>query len=284
MGLRQTGGSVVCRSCSLLVGVNDATCYHCGSPYPGLWGFGPALRRLGSDLGFTNIVMATCGLLYLIALALDPGAIGGGEAGIFRMLSPSGPATELLGASGAVPVFRYGRWWTVLSAGCLHGSLLHIAFNLMWIRQLAPVTAEIYGPGRTILIYTASSVVGFSLSSLAGLLGGIPLLGGADHTVGASAAIFGLLGALIYSGRRGVASQISRQAQTYAIILFLFGLFFPGIDNTAHLGGFVGGFAIAAFLNPLLPERLNHLAAAGVCLVLTAGAIVLSFVTGVGDV
>ena len=41
---------------------------------------------------------------------------------------------------------------------------------------------------------------------------------------------------------------------------------------------------MAAFLNPLLPERLNHLAAAGVCLLLTAGAIVLSFVTGVGDV
>ena len=283
MGLRQTGGSVVCRSCGLLVGVSEAACYHCGSPYPGLWGFGPALRRLGSDLGFTNIVMATCGLLYLIALALDPSGIGGG--GLFGMLSPSRSATYLLGASGSIPVFGLGRWWTVLSAGWLHGSLLHIAFNLMWIRQLAPLTADIYGAGRTILIYTASSVVGFSLSSLAGLfLGGIPFIGGAGLTVGASAAIFGLLGALVYSGRRGVTSHISRQAQTYAVMLFVFGLIFPGIDNWAHLGGFLGGLATAAFLNPLLPERLNHLAAAGVCLVLTAGAIVLSFVTGVGDV
>ena len=283
MGLRQTGGSVVCRSCGLLVGVSEAACYNCGSPYPGLWGFGPALRRLGSDLGFTNIVMITCSVLYLIALALDPSGIGGG--GLFGMLAPSRSATYLLGASGSIPVFGLGRWWTVLSAGWLHGSLLHIAFNLMWIRQLAPVTAEIYGPGRTILIFTTSSVVGFSLSSLAGLLlGGIPIIGGAGLTVGASAAIFGLLGALVYSGRRGVASHISRQAQTYAVILFLFGFMMPRIDNWAHLGGFGGGFATAAFLNPLLPERLNHLAAAGVCLVLTAGAIVLSFVTGVGDV
>jgi rhomboid protease GluP len=283
MGLRQTGGSVVCRSCNLLVGVNEAACYHCGTPYPGLWGFGPSLRRLGSDLGFTNIVMVTCGVLYLVALALDPGAIGGG--GLFGLLSPSNSASYLLGASGSIPVFQLGRWWTVLSAGWLHGSLLHIAFNMMWVRQLAPVTAEIYGPGRTILIYTASSVVGFSLSSLAGLFfGGIPFIGGASFTVGASAAIFGLLGALVYSGRRGVASQISRQAQTYAVILFLFGLVMPRIDNWAHLGGFGGGFAIAAFLNPLLPERLNHLAAAGVCLVLTTGAIVLSFVTGAGHV
>ncbi len=283
MGLRQTGGSVVCRSCSLLVGVNDATCYHCGSPYPGLWGFGPALRRLGSDLGFTKIVMVTCGVLYLVSLALDPSGIGGG--GFFSLLAPSLKGTYVLGMSGAVPVFQMGRWWTVLSAGWLHGSLLHIAFNLMWVRQLAPVTAEIYGPGRTVVIYTASSAVGFSFSSLAGLfLGGIPLIGGASFTVGASAAIFGLLGALVYSGRRGIASHISRQAQTYAIILFLFGFMMPQIDNWAHLGGFVGGLATAAFLNPLLPERLNHLAAAGVCLVLTAAAVLLSFVTGVGDV
>ncbi len=283
MGLRQTGGSVVCRSCGLLVGVSEAACYHCGSPYPGLWGFGPALRRLGSDLGFTKIVMVTCGVLYVIALALDPGGIGSG--GLFNLLAPSLKGSYLLGMSGAVPVFQLDRWWTVLSAGWLHGSLIHIGFNLMWVRQLVPTTAEIYGPGRTTLIYTASSVVGFSLSSLAGRwFGGIPLIGGADFTLGASAAIFGLLGALVYSGRRGVASQISRQAQTYAVILFLFGFMMPQIDNWAHLGGFGGGFATAAFLNPLLPERLNHLAAAGVCLVLTAGAIVLSFVTGVGDV
>ena len=283
MGLRQTGGSVVCRSCSLLVGVNDATCYHCGSPYPGLWGFGPALRRLGSDLGFTKMVMVTCGVLYVVSLALDPSGIGGG--GLFGLLSPSLKGTYVLGMSGAVPVFQLGRWWTVLSAGWLHGSLLHIAFNLMWIRQLAPVTADIYGPGRTVVIYTASSAVGFSFSSLAGLfLGGIPFIGGANFTVGASAAIFGLLGALVYAGRRGVGSQISRQAQTYAIILFLFGFMMPQIDNWAHLGGFGGGFATAAFLNPLLPERLNHLAAAGVCLLLTVAAVVLSFVTGVGDV
>ena len=283
MGLRQTGGSVVCRSCSLLVGVNDATCYHCGSPYPGLWGFGPALRRLGSDLGFTKMVMVTCGVLYVVSLALDPSGIGGG--GLFGLLSPSLKGTYVLGMSGAVPVFQLGRWWTVLSAGWLHGSLLHIAFNLMWIRQLAPVTADIYGPGRTVVIYTASSAVGFSFSSLAGLfLGGIPFIGGANFTVGASAAIFGLLGALVYAGRRGVGSQLSRQAQTYAIILFLFGFMMPQIDNWAHLGGFGGGFATAAFLNPLLPERLNHLAAAGVCLLLTVAAVVLSFVTGVGDV
>jgi len=51
---RQTTGSVVCTSCGRLVGVNDETCYNCGRRNPGLWGFGPLLRRLGNDLGFVR--------------------------------------------------------------------------------------------------------------------------------------------------------------------------------------------------------------------------------------
>jgi len=83
-------------------------------------------------------------------------------------------------------VFQFGRWWTVLSAGWLHGGLLHIAFNLLWVRQLAPETAELYGPGRTVIIYTAASMVGFTISSVMGvLLPGLPVIGGSVVTVGA---------------------------------------------------------------------------------------------------
>ena len=73
----------------------------------------------------------------------------------------------MLGSSGAIPVFGYHRWWTFLSAGWLHGNLLHIAFNMMWVRQLAPATAELYGAPRMVLIYIVSSVTGFFLSSAA---------------------------------------------------------------------------------------------------------------------
>ena len=274
---RRTHGSVVCRSCGLLVGVNDTTCFHCNSPYPSLWGFSTALRALGNDMGFTKIVIASCSLLYLVALVLDPSGIQGG--GLFRMLSPSPKSSIILGASGAFPVFYMERWWTLLSAGWLHGSLLHIAFNLMWVRQLAPITAEIYGPGRTIIIYTFASVLGFTASSFGSLV-----IGGGGYTLGASAAIFGLLGALTYSARRGIASHISRQARTYAVILFVFGFLVDGIDNWAHAGGFVGGFLTAGFFNPLIPERLNHLAVALICVVLTLGSILLSFLTGISEI
>ena len=61
----------------------------------------------------------------------------------------------------------YGRWWTVLSASWLHGGVLHILFNMLWVRQLGPATAEIYGPGRMVIIYTVAGAVGFTLSSVA---------------------------------------------------------------------------------------------------------------------
>lgn len=276
MWRRRTTGSCVCRSCGLLVGVNDEECYHCGVRNPALWGFAPLLRNLGADLGFIHLVTGFCALLFLLTLAYDPRGVGMG--GILSMLSPSTDAVVRFGASGSIPCFELGRWWTLLSAGWLHGGLLHIGLNLYWLHQLGPVTAEIYGPGRMILIYLAASVFGFLASSTAGFLfPPIPLLGGARLTLGASAAIFGLFGALVYSGRRGGSSALGRQARSLAVILFLFGVFFPGVDNWAHAGGFAGGYLASRWLDPMLPERANHLLAAALGIALSVLSVLVSF-------
>src|SRR5215467_4157831 len=81
--LRQKVGSVVCPSCRNLVGVNDERCYNCGRWNPGLWGFAPALSRLGRDLGFTQFVMWSCIILYLLTLAFD---VQGVSTGGFNFL------------------------------------------------------------------------------------------------------------------------------------------------------------------------------------------------------
>jgi rhomboid protease GluP len=276
---RQTTGSVVCVSCGYLVGVNDDKCYHCGRRNPGLWGFAPALRSLGHDLGFVPFVTGLCVVVYI--LTLMQGAFRGTEGGIFGLLSPSPMALIIFGASGAAPVFELHRWWTVLSASWLHGSLLHIIFNLMWIRQLAPAVGELYGPGRMVIIYTIGGIVGFAASSIAGAaLGFLPIgfLRGADLTVGASASIFGLLGSLVYYGRRSGSSLVRGQAVSWAITGFVFGFIMPGIDNYAHAGGFVGGYLASRWLDPLKPERINHMALAVVCLGLSVLSIVVSVV------
>ena len=276
--LRQKWGSVVCPSCGNLVGVNDQECFTCGRRNPGLWGFAPALNRLGRDLGFTQFVMSSCIGLYLLTLVADTGGVGSGG---LNLLSPSIQSLFLFGASGPVPVFRYGRWWTVLSAGWLHGSILHILFNMMSMRQIAPAISEMYGASRMVIIYTVACVTGFAASTLfGGMLGSIPILGGGAITVGASASILGLIGALVFYGRRTGSTMIAQQAKTWLIMLVIMGVFFRGIDNWAHLGGFAGGYVTAKFLDPLRPERLDHLIAALACLAVTGIAIAFSIVHG----
>lgn len=274
---RQKTGSVLCPSCGKLVGVHDAECFNCGRRNPGMWGFTSVLRGLGRNFGFDTIVIWSCAALYLLTLLFDPQGI---RMSGMSLLSPGTRSLFTFGASGAIPVFGYGRWWTVLSAAWLHGNLLHIIFNMMWVRQLGPAAVELFGASRTVIIYTISSIFGFFLSSLAGwVFGATPLafLRGAMLTVGASAPIFGLLGALVVYGRRTGSSHIGNQAKTYAVILFVFGFIMSGIDNYAHLGGFVGGYLAARWLDPLRPERADHMIAAIVCLAMTLLSILASF-------
>jgi rhomboid protease GluP len=276
---RRTSGSVVCPSCGSLVGVADDKCYTCGRANPGLWGFAPVLRQLGADLGFVPLVVGASTILYLLTLfasGRDLQIVGGG----LNILSPGAPALLLFGASGGYPVFALGRWWTVLSATWLHGGLLHILFNMMWVRDIGPSTAEIVGPARTVIIYVVSGVCGFFLSSFAAeYFPSIPFLHGASLTIGASASIFGLLGALVHYGRKSGSSLIHGQAKQWAMIMFIYGLVMPGIDNFAHAGGFLGGYAVSVFFNPLTKERGDHMLVAVACLLATFLAIVASIWT-----
>src|SRR5262245_56066489 len=130
---RQRTGSTVCPGCGSLVGVNDEKCYSCGRRNPALWGFAPLLRRFGQDLGFAQFVMVGSIGLYLATLVASQNPMGGG-GGLMSILAPDIPALFRFGASGVVPFFNYGRWWTIFSAGWLHGGLLHIFFNLLWVR------------------------------------------------------------------------------------------------------------------------------------------------------
>ena len=228
------------------------------------------------------MVSVVCVGLYLATLVASNNPLGGG--GLMNFLAPDAPAIFMFGASGAIPVFEYGRWWTVLSASWLHGGLLHILFNLYALRYIAPAAADMYGPGRTVIIYTVAGAAGFLLSSAAGhylTWMPIPFLRGAGLTLGASASLMGLLGALLYYGHRSGSSLVRGEALRYAAIWLLFGVFLPGIDNYAHLGGFAGGYLTARWLDPLTRERVDHMIAALVCLLLTAVSIGWSIVSGI---
>lgn len=269
----------MCPSCGSLVGVNDERCYTCGRANPGLWGFAPLLRQLGNDMGFVPFVIGACGVLYALTL-LASGSSSMRSMSPLSFLSPSQTAMLRFGASGGVPVLGLGWWWTVLSASWLHWNLLHIVLNMMGVRNLGPVIVDIVGPARTVIIYVVSGACGFILTSAMSLVD-IPFFRGASFTAGASASIFGLVGALVHYGRVSGSSHIRSEATRYAVILFAYGLLLPGIDNFAHAGGFIGGYALSLWLNPLTRERGDHMVVAILCLVASLAAIVTSVVRSV---
>ena len=265
--------AILCPSCHKLISDDVPRCHHCGQIRPGMFGLASQLRKLGLRLDFPHLITVVCGALYLLCLAIDPGAILQPQ-GMMDILSPSGRASFDVGASGTIPVFRAGRWWTVFTAIYLHGSLLHIFFNMMWVRQLGPVVEELFGPYRLFVIFTVAGVVGFIASTMMG----------SSLTLGASGSIFGLLAAAIVYGRRVGSDMFTRQYLQWAGMVFIFGLIMPGIDNWAHGGGFVGGYATAWLFSrtPNDREGLSAYVLAGVCAVITVLAFVLQLFSAFG--
>ncbi len=233
---RKREGAILCPSCNKLIDVGERRCPYCGTMLPGLWGFGPGLLKIfGERIDIVTAIPIACIILYALSLALDIRSALGSSGGLLGILAPSGRALLTLGMTSHAVVFGAGHWWTLLTSIYLHGNLLHIFFNLMWIRQLGPNVATAYGPARFFVIFTVSGAAGFFLSDL---------LSGA-WTIGASGSVFGLLAALIVFGRRiggSMGQVLSRQVLQWAVILFLFGFFMPGVNNLAHLGGFIGGW------------------------------------------
>lgn len=238
-----------------------------------MFGYSRALQNVFGTLDVTTAIMWACVILYLISLILDPKAIFSSGGGFMSLLAPSGDSLYQLGMTSRQLVERYGLWWTPLSATYLHGSLLHIFFNMLWLRMLGPNLEAMLGPGRFFLLYTASGIGGFLVSNAL-----------SPHpSVGASGAIFGLLAATVVAGRAhgGEWGHLaSRQALMYAGLIFMFGFLSPRTNNLAHLGGFVVGgamtWALLRFANRAEGPAVQALAAlAGLA---TIASVVASFI------
>ncbi|MBN2007780.1 rhomboid family intramembrane serine protease [candidate division KSB1 bacterium] len=266
--------AIVCPNCGKLINGDAESCMHCGMKNPGGRRWESPFRQLfKGKLDVIQKITYLCIGLYVIALLLDPSYMFK-SSGFFGLLAPSPMVLYRLGAAGTYAMAA-GKWWSLVTAIYLHGGLLHILFNLLWIRQIGPVVEELYGSSRFMLIFTYSGVLGFIASNLFH----VPL------TIGASGSIFGLLGALVFYGRHrgGVFGEaIFRQVMTWAVMLFIFGFLFPGINNYAHGGGFIGGYLAAQLLgyNERKHETQAHRTASTVTVIGTVVCFVLAFVVG----
>jgi rhomboid protease GluP len=257
--------------------MDEPECPYCGLKRPGLHNTASAVRNIFFG---TNPVMA---IIYIniayYVLALFLGGIS--NDGSFNFLSPSNQSLFLLGASGTIPVIEAHRFWTLISASFLHGGLMHILFNMMALYQLGPFVLQEFGFHRFINLYIITGACGFAAS----VIFGVPF------TIGASASVCGLIGAIIYYGKsRGgsYGEAIYKQAMGWVIGLIFFGLIFPGINNWAHGGGLLSGIALSFLMgyNDNKPESAWSKLLAFACILLTAAiliwAVISSLLTGRG--
>jgi len=153
------------------------------------------------------------------------------------------------------PATKDGEWWRLGSALFLHFGLFHLAMNMLSLWDGGRLVERMYGPGRFILIYFCSGLVGNLLS----------LIAQGDRAVsgGASGAIFGVYGALmVFLWRERSRLNVSEfkwlfwGAVGFSIVTIVLGLQITGIDNAAHIGGLIGGIlAGMALARPLDPAR-----------------------------
>lgn len=233
--------SILCPNCRKLVSSNEIRCPYCGTLRPGSRLRNNPLARMMDDPDslIKAIIYLNAGM-FIISILLSPRGTSF-KGNPLTLLSPDSQGLLLFGATGTIPIDGMHRWWTLLSANYLHGGILHILFNMLALRQIAPLIVREYHTSRMFILYTLGGIAGFVASYLAGV----------KFTIGSSAAVCSLIGAALYFGktRGGVYGQaVYRQVGGWVIAIFIFGILIPGINNWGHAGGMVAGAVLGAFL------------------------------------
>jgi len=176
---------------------------------------------------YVNIFMYAVSLIYSgknMIFSLNP----------FYALTPSMDVLNFLGASGRLPIVKFEAWWSLITANWLHGGLLHIIFNMLALRTVAPLVIQEFGICRMFSIYTLTGMTGFLLS----------YVGNVYLTIGASSGLCGLIGALLFFGKsRGGTwgKLVYKQTTGWVLSLILIGFLMPNINNWSHAGGLFSG-------------------------------------------
>ncbi len=272
-----TGKSaLLCPECRKLVSADEPKCPYCGLLKPGSrWKNTFITRGFSSGEQLINTLIAVNAVMYLISLLMSSRGLFHLSGNPMKLLSPDSQGLLMLGATGTIPIDRFHHWWTLGSASYLHGGILHIVFNMLALRQISPLVIREYGSHRMIVIYTMSGVCGFLVSYLAGV----------SFTIGASAAVCGLIGATLYYGKsRGgrYGQAVYRQVGGWALGIALFGLVVPGINNWAHGGGMATGALMGLLMGyyERKKENMLHRLLGGLCLSGTAAVLLWAVFTG----
>jgi rhomboid protease GluP len=258
----------MCPSCRAFITTSDRTCPYCGQQV------GPRaidVRQPGAILGglipqahFTTI------LILLINFGLFIGTLF-----LERTIGESN-AIAVLGDKWGPSIFQGHEYWRLVTAGFLHGGWLHILMNSWVLYDLGAQVEQVYGTPRFLVLYFVGTVGGFYLSAKINPM--VP-------SVGSSAGIMGLIGAMIAFGvahRSSMGTAIRNFYGRWVIYIIAFGLI-PGfsVDNWAHIGGLAAGFVIGyAAGTPIRSSAAREGAwrvLAAVCVLLTVWSFFLVY-------
>jgi len=227
----------MCPHCRAFITVKDRVCPYCHEEVA------PRSQRSddGSSMlaGFIPHVRFNTMIILLINFGLYMAttlySMRGGNEQAFWSLDTK---TLVMFGGKYNPLLAQGEWWRLVTAGFLHGGILHILMNSWVLFDLGAQVEELYGASRMLTIYFVSTVTGFYGSALWS-----PAV-----SVGASAGLFGLIGAMIALGMRSqtsLGSSIKRMYIQWAIYGLVLGMLTRFTDNAAHIGGLAGGFGVA---------------------------------------
>jgi rhomboid protease GluP len=229
----------MCPQCRAFITTRDRVCPYCNEEVA------PPVREVSNAGAFLGgmipharfvtimILLINCGLYAATAVA---SMSAGGGAGVLD-IDPQ--ILNRFGAKNVRAIFLGHQYWRLVTAGFLHGGLLHILMNSWVLMDLGAQVEEIFGAHRLIAIYFVATITGFAASAW----------WSSALSIGASAGIMGLVGAMIALGvqhRNPMGDAIRGHYLRWAIYIVVLGML-PGmmIDNAAHIGGLAGGFAVA---------------------------------------
>ena len=175
----------------------------------------------------TYLIMAINIIVFILMYVL-----GEGSYDVSTLLDFGANYSELI---------KSGEYYRLLTRSFIHIGLLHLLFNMYALYIIGPQLESFYGKTKFLIIYLFSAVMGSLFSSI--FTEGV--------SAGASGAIFGLFGALIYFGyhyRVYLGSVIKSQIIPLLIFNFALGFILSGIDVSAHIGGLIGGILISMAL------------------------------------
>ena len=251
----------MCPNCRAFVTTADKVCPYCDIQL----GARAAERRTPADVMGGLIPHAR--FTTVVILLINAGIYVAGE--IPGMREGFNGVTIFEAGAKYGPAISAGQWWRLITAGFLHGGLLHLLMNSWVLFDLGSSTEENYGTSRYLVFYFISTITGFLAS-----LYWSPVI----PSVGSSAGIFGLLGAMVAFGVRDKSSYgaaVRNHYMQWAIYAVVLSALMSQTDNAAHVGGFSGGFAIAyAAGTPRYRGVMEQVwrGAAGVSLAVTAAA------------